>query len=80
MKPLPLFPSSIIGSMPRPAHVRELIAGDADPLDAGYRSAMERAIREVVGMQEEAGLDVVSDGEWWRKSARAIASSVCWST
>ena len=68
MSPLPLFPSSIIGSMPRPAHVRELIAGDADPLDAGYRSDMERAIRDVVAMQEEAGLDVVSDGEWWRKS------------
>jgi 5-methyltetrahydropteroyltriglutamate--homocysteine methyltransferase len=68
MNSLPLFPTSIIGSMPRPAHVQELIAGEADRTDAGYRAHMEAAIRDVVAMQEEAGLDVVSDGEWWRKS------------
>jgi 5-methyltetrahydropteroyltriglutamate--homocysteine methyltransferase len=29
---------------------------------------MKSAIRFAVAMQEAAGLDVVSDGEWWRKS------------
>ena len=29
---------------------------------------MSSAIHAAVAMQEAAGLDVVSDGEWWRKS------------
>src|SRR5688500_18268048 len=29
---------------------------------------MEAVIRSVVALQECAGLDVVTDGEWWRKS------------
>jgi 5-methyltetrahydropteroyltriglutamate--homocysteine methyltransferase len=29
---------------------------------------MESAVRYVVALQENAGLDIVTDGEWWRKS------------
>ena len=29
---------------------------------------MEAAVRYVVAMQENAGLDILTDGEWWRKS------------
>jgi 5-methyltetrahydropteroyltriglutamate--homocysteine methyltransferase len=29
---------------------------------------MESAVRSVVALQECAGLDIVTDGEWWRKS------------
>ena len=29
---------------------------------------MQAAVRYAVAMQEHAGLDVVTDGEWWRKS------------
>ena len=29
---------------------------------------MGEAIRAAVALQEAAGLDVVTDGEWWRKS------------
>nr|AIF01503.1 methionine synthase vitamin-B12 independent (metE) [uncultured marine group II/III euryarchaeote KM3_149_A03] len=68
MSQLPLFPSSIIGSMPRPAFVRRLIADDWEGNEQEYRQRMEAAVRFVVALQEEAGLDVVSDGEWWRKS------------
>jgi 5-methyltetrahydropteroyltriglutamate--homocysteine methyltransferase len=64
----PLFPTSIIGSMPRPDFVKELIADDC-PLPADeYKRLMGSAVRYVVALQEAAGLDVVSDGEWWRKS------------
>lgn len=63
-----LFPASIIGSMPRPDFVKDLIAGDCRFSDEEYRRLMGGAIQSVLALQETAGLDVVSDGEWWRKS------------
>ncbi|MBX3180705.1 MAG: cobalamin-independent methionine synthase II family protein [Candidatus Hydrogenedentes bacterium] len=68
MRTLPLFPTSVIGSLPRPAFVKDLIADDA-PYDAEtYQRHMGDAIRYAVAMQEAAGLDIITDGEWWRKS------------
>ena len=64
----PLFPTSVVGSMPRPAFVRDLISGRAAVSPEEYRARMESAVRYVVALQEQAGLDVVTDGEWWRKS------------
>ena len=54
--------------MPRSAFVLDLI-NDKPPLPPErYEAEMDAAIRYVVAMQEHAGLDVVTDGEWWRKS------------
>jgi len=66
MKKLPLFPASIVGSIPRPLVVRELIEKPA--WDETDKHTMDSAIRFVVAMQERAGLDVVNDGEWRRRS------------
>ncbi len=63
-----LFPTSIIGSIPRPDFVKDLIADDCPYSGDDYQRLMGSAIRSVVALQEAAGLDVVSDGEWWRKS------------
>jgi 5-methyltetrahydropteroyltriglutamate--homocysteine methyltransferase len=63
-----LFPTSVIGSLPRPMFVRELIADDCPVADDEYDRLMGNAIRTAVALQETAGLDVVTDGEWWRKS------------
>ncbi len=63
-----LFPTSIIGSMPRPAFVRDLIADDCPHSEEEYRKLMGAAVQSIVAMQESAGLDIISDGEWWRKS------------
>ena len=63
-----LFPASIIGSMPRPSFVKELIAEDSRHSPKDYERFMGSAIHYVVALQEAAGLDVLSDGEWWRKS------------
>src|SRR5215213_4288534 len=63
-----LFPTSVVGSMPRPGYVKDLIADDFAGSEADYRRLMEAAVRSVVALQECAGLDVVTDGEWWRKS------------
>jgi 5-methyltetrahydropteroyltriglutamate--homocysteine methyltransferase len=63
-----LFPTSVIGSLPRPQFVRELIADDCPLADDEYERLMGNAIRAAVALQETAGLDVITDGEWWRKS------------
>jgi 5-methyltetrahydropteroyltriglutamate--homocysteine methyltransferase len=63
-----LFPTSVVGSMPRPDYVKDLIADDYAGSPEDYRRHMESAVRSVVALQECAGLDVVTDGEWWRKS------------
>jgi 5-methyltetrahydropteroyltriglutamate--homocysteine methyltransferase len=66
-KPL-LFPTSVVGSLPRPAFVLDLI-NDRPPMSAErYANEMQAAVRYAVAMQEHAGLDVITDGEWWRKS------------
>jgi 5-methyltetrahydropteroyltriglutamate--homocysteine methyltransferase len=62
-----LFPTSVVGSMPRPDYVKDLLNSDTLPPEE-YRRLMGAAVRSVVALQEMAGLDVVSDGEWWRRS------------
>src|SRR3954471_19114086 len=63
-----LFPSSVVGSLSRPAFVLDLI-NERSPLSpAEYEQRMQAAVRYAVAMQEQAGLDVLTDGEWWRKS------------
>src|SRR6267154_3082462 len=63
-----LFPTSVVGSLPRPAFVLDLI-NDRPPLPRqNYEQRMQAAVRYAVAMQEQAGLDVITDGEWWRKS------------
>ena len=63
-----LFPTSVVGSMPRPDFVRDLISEETKISDADYDHRMEAAVRYVVALQESAGLDILTDGEWWRKS------------
>lgn len=63
-----LFPTSVVGSMPRPDYVKDLIADDCPCSPDEYRRLMRMAIPSIVALQELAGLDVVTDGEWWRKS------------
>jgi 5-methyltetrahydropteroyltriglutamate--homocysteine methyltransferase len=63
-----LFPTSVVGSLPRPAFVLDLI-NERPPLSRQeYEQRMHAAIRYAVAMQEQAGLDVLTDGEWGRKS------------
>lgn len=68
MAALPLFPTSVVGSMPRPEYVKDLIRDDSPLSPEEYRRLMESAVCSVVALQECAGLDVLTDGEWWRKS------------
>ena len=63
-----LFPASVIGSMPRSEFVKDLIMGDTEVSPDEYEKRMDAAVRYIVAVQEQAGVDVVTDGEWRRKS------------
>lgn len=63
-----LFPTSVVGSMPRPDFVKDLIFGDDEVSPEDRQNRMDAAIRYVVALQEQAGIDVITDGEWRRKS------------
>ena len=66
----PLFPTTVIGSLPRPAWVLEVIldrkAGRLSEQDA--RPLLDGAIESVLAMQQRAELDEITDGEWRRES------------
>ena len=66
----PLFPTTVIGSLPRPAWVRDVIlerkAGRLGEADADR--LLDAAVDSALRLQERAGLDEVTDGEWRRES------------
>ncbi len=66
----PPFRADHIGSLLRPAKLREAFKAHAvQALDeARLRAAQDEAIREVVRLQEDCGLQVVTDGEFRRTS------------
>jgi 5-methyltetrahydropteroyltriglutamate--homocysteine methyltransferase len=68
MSSSPLFPTSVVGSLPRPDYVKDLINDTVPVPPDEYRRLMGLAITSAVALQESAGLDVITDGEWWRRS------------
>jgi 5-methyltetrahydropteroyltriglutamate--homocysteine methyltransferase len=65
-KALPRFFTQVIGSLPRPTLVRDLIdRRESMPTDE-YKRVMDDMVLFAIRLQEQAGLDVISDGEWRR--------------
>ena len=64
-KTLPLFPTSIVGSMPRPDFVQDLFLLEnrdgRNELDK--RDNLDVAVRYIIALQEASGIDIISDGE-----------------
>src|SRR6266487_2596947 len=76
--PWPLFPTTVIGSMPRPPFVRDLLStrppvGGSDP---EWQRRMDAAVAYVIALQEQAGIDIVSDGEWRRASYVDVVAEI----
>jgi 5-methyltetrahydropteroyltriglutamate--homocysteine methyltransferase len=66
----PLFATYVVGSLPRPRWVRDVIE-DRRQGRLGFAEAdrlLDAAIPAAITMQERAGLDYISDGEWRRES------------
>lgn len=74
-----LFPTTVVGSMPRPQFVRDLLHPETRRKlgDAEFTRRLDAAIAFVVAMQEATGLDVISDGEWRRLSYIGVIADIC---
>jgi len=89
MPDLPLFPTSLVGSYPQPDWLidRERLAGRFPPrvrarelwrVDPAYLDQAQRdATRLAIADQQEAGLDIITDGEISRESySNALATAL----
>ncbi|HEX2034829.1 MAG TPA: cobalamin-independent methionine synthase II family protein [Chloroflexota bacterium] len=67
---LPLFAAGVVGSLPRPQWVRDLLKPETRARlgEAEHRRQLDVAVAFVVALQEGAGLDIITDGEWRRDS------------
>jgi 5-methyltetrahydropteroyltriglutamate--homocysteine methyltransferase len=66
MKTLPPFYTQVIGSLPRPDIVLDLLKQKKEMSSDRYEKVMGEMVTFAIRLQEEAGIDVVSDGEWRR--------------
>ncbi len=68
MSELPLFPTTTVGSFPKPPYLlearRKWLRGQIEP--EALRELERQATREWIQRQEELGLDVLVDGEMYR--------------
>jgi len=62
--------SDVVGSLLRPSYLREARQGvrEGRVSAAALHEVEDRAVREVIALQESVGLDVISDGELRRQS------------
>ena len=64
------FTTFVVGSLPRPEWLRELIEERKNG-SITYEEAdalLDDAVPSAIRLQERAGIDYVSDGEWRRES------------
>ena len=65
-----LFPTTVIGSLPRPAWLRDIILDrKANKLsEEEAERLLDPAVETALSLQERAGLEEITDGEWRRES------------
>jgi 5-methyltetrahydropteroyltriglutamate--homocysteine methyltransferase len=74
-----LFPTTVVGSMPRPQFVRDLLRPETRKTlgDVEFTRRLDAAVAYVIAMQEAAGIDIISDGEWRRLSYIGVIADLC---
>jgi 5-methyltetrahydropteroyltriglutamate--homocysteine methyltransferase len=75
-RPLPLFPTSLIGSMPRSKEVlsalRMIRKGSMEHND--FNKLIERETQKVIKLQEDLGIDIITSGEIGRDNYVSFVS------
>ncbi len=73
-----LFPTTVVGSMPRSQFVKDLLDSEQNktPSQDGFKRQMDASVEYIIAMQESAGIDIISDGEWRRTSYIGIIAEV----
>ena len=64
---LPPFFTQVIGSLPRPKVLLDLLARRNEISPDRYAKVMDEMVVFAIRLQEQAGIDVISDGEWRRR-------------
>ena len=73
-----LFQTTVVGSMPRTLFVVDLLRPDTIK-QIGEKAAqdeMDSAIKFMIAMMENTGIDIITDGEWRRVSYTGIVSQM----
>ena len=65
-----LFPTTVFGSMPRPLAVKDLLnAREKGSIsESDFSKRCDAAVQYAIAVQEQAGIDIISDGKWCRTS------------
>jgi 5-methyltetrahydropteroyltriglutamate--homocysteine methyltransferase len=76
MKPLPMFPVTTVGSLPRSKSVLRALKAKrrGDLSDAEFDQIADDAVRDALRLQESAGVDIVTDGEQRRDNFYSFVS------
>ena len=75
---LPLFPTTVVGSMPRSDFVRDLLTLESETQrsEIDTQKEMDAAVQYIIALQEAAGIDIISDGEWRRRSYIGVIADI----
>src|SRR5262245_18935931 len=76
-----LLPTTMVGSYPRPHWFRQQLLGRDIRVafkEVQHEEAYHDAVATVIRDQEEAGLDIVTDGNMWYDDYVGVIGSFCW--
>jgi 5-methyltetrahydropteroyltriglutamate--homocysteine methyltransferase len=76
-----LLPTTMVGSYPRPRWYHQQLLGRDIRVafkEVSYEEAYQDATQTVIREQEDAGLDIVTDGQMWFDDYVGVIGSFCW--
>jgi 5-methyltetrahydropteroyltriglutamate--homocysteine methyltransferase len=76
-----ILPTTMVGSYPRPSWYRQQLLGRDIRVafkEVQHEEAYLDATRTVIREQEDAGLDIVTDGQMWYDDYVGVIGSFCW--
>jgi len=76
-----LLPTTMVGSYPRPHWFKHQLLGRDVRVafkEVQHEEAYDDAVATVIRDQEEAGLDIVTDGNMWYDDYVGVIGSFCW--
>ena len=76
-----LLPTTMVGSYPRPQWFKHQLLGRDVRVafkEVQHEEAYHDAVATVIRDQEEAGLDIVTDGNMWYDDYVGVIGSFCW--
>ena len=76
-----ILPTTMVGSYPRPQWFRHQLLGRDVRVafkEVQHEEAYDDAVATVIRDQEEAGLDIVTDGNMWYDDYVGVIGSFCW--